>query len=111
MQLEVDIPDDVIADIRRHLETFTPSQRRIAECIVERPDAVAFATVHKLAERLGVSPSTIVRFAYRMRPRRLQGSAEQGPRRGALAAALQRGGEQRARIHDAPRGNRLRDLT
>ena len=58
--------DDVIFELRRDYEQLTPSQKRIAEAIVEDPEFVAFATVDKLAARLGVSPSTVVRFAYRI---------------------------------------------
>lgn len=57
---------DVITGLRRRYDELTNSQKRIAETIVEDPEFVAFATVDKFASRLGVSPSTIVRFAYRI---------------------------------------------
>jgi DNA-binding MurR/RpiR family transcriptional regulator len=57
---------DVIFDLRRRYDELTHSQKRIAEMIVEDPQFVSFATVDKFAARLGVSPSTIVRFAYRI---------------------------------------------
>jgi DNA-binding MurR/RpiR family transcriptional regulator len=57
---------NVLIDLRRSYKDLTLSQKRIAELIVEDPEFVAFATVEKLASRLGVSPSTIVRFAYRV---------------------------------------------
>jgi DNA-binding MurR/RpiR family transcriptional regulator len=57
---------DVIGDLRRRYDELTNSQKRIAETIVDEPEFVAFATVDKFAARLGVSPSTIVRFAYRI---------------------------------------------
>lgn len=57
---------NVLTDLRRSYADLTLSQKRIAELIVEDPEFVAFATVEKLASRLGVSPSTIVRFAYRV---------------------------------------------
>lgn len=56
----------VITELGKTYEDLTLSQKRIAEVIVEDPEFVAFATVDKLATRLGVSPSTIVRFAYRI---------------------------------------------
>jgi DNA-binding MurR/RpiR family transcriptional regulator len=56
---------NVLSDLRRSYKDLTLSQKRIAELIVEDPEFVAFATVEKLADRLEVSPSTIVRFAYR----------------------------------------------
>jgi DNA-binding MurR/RpiR family transcriptional regulator len=58
--------DDVISGLRQRYDELTNSQKRIAETIVEDPNFVAFATVDKFAARLGVSPSTIVRFAYRL---------------------------------------------
>lgn len=41
----------------------TKSQRRIAECIVSHYDKVVFMTASKLGEYVGVSESTVVRFA------------------------------------------------
>jgi DNA-binding MurR/RpiR family transcriptional regulator len=58
--------NDGILNLRRRYDELTHSQKRIAELIVEDPEFVAFATVDKVAARLGVSPSTIVRFAYRI---------------------------------------------
>jgi DNA-binding MurR/RpiR family transcriptional regulator len=58
--------DDVISNLRRRYDELTHSQKRIAELIVDDPEFVAFATVDKVAARLDVSPSTIVRFAYRL---------------------------------------------
>lgn len=57
---------DVITQLRHRYDQLTNSQKRIAETVVEDPEFVAFATVDKFAARLGISPSTIVRFAYRL---------------------------------------------
>jgi DNA-binding MurR/RpiR family transcriptional regulator len=57
---------DVLETVRRQYDGLTQSQKRIAEAIIDDPEFVAFATVDKLAGRLGVSPSTIVRFAYKV---------------------------------------------
>jgi DNA-binding MurR/RpiR family transcriptional regulator len=62
----MDNDGDVLADVRRSYQDLTLAQKRIAEIIVEDPEFVAFATVDKFAGKLGVSPSTIVRFAYRL---------------------------------------------
>lgn len=84
--------DDVVADLRRRYDGLTNSQKRIAEAIVEDPEFVAFATVDKLGARLGVSPSTIVRFSYRLGldgyqdlQKRVQESVRQQIRSGADA--------------------------
>lgn len=63
---ETPTAQDVITGLRRRYDELTHSQKRIAETIVEDPEFVAFATVDKFAARLGVSPSTIVRFSYRL---------------------------------------------
>jgi DNA-binding MurR/RpiR family transcriptional regulator len=65
-QAVTDAAQDVISELRNRYDELTNSQKRIAETIVEDPEFVAFATVDKFAARLGVSPSTIVRFAYRI---------------------------------------------
>lgn len=63
---EFEVDQDVIETVRRQYDGLTQSQKRIAESIVDDPEFVAFATVDKLASRLDVSPSTIVRFAYKV---------------------------------------------
>ncbi|MGH8913431.1 MAG: MurR/RpiR family transcriptional regulator [Acidimicrobiia bacterium] len=63
---EIEVHSDVIETVRRQYDGLTQSQKRIAESIVDDPEFVAFATVDKLASRLDVSPSTIVRFAYKV---------------------------------------------
>jgi DNA-binding MurR/RpiR family transcriptional regulator len=57
---------DVIDELRKRYDELTHSQKRIAEAIVEDPEFVAFATVDQLGNKLGLNPSTIVRFAYRL---------------------------------------------
>jgi DNA-binding MurR/RpiR family transcriptional regulator len=59
-------PDSVIDGLRRQYDELTQSQKRIAEYIVANPHAVAFATVDQMAAELGINPSTIVRFTYRL---------------------------------------------
>ncbi len=58
--------EDVIDELRRQYDRLTQSQKRIAEYIVDHPDRVAFSTVDQMAGQLGVNPSTIVRFTYRL---------------------------------------------
>jgi DNA-binding MurR/RpiR family transcriptional regulator len=61
-----DDDQDVLSAVRRQYDELTHSQKRIAEAIVEDPEFVAFATVDKLAARLSIAPSTVVRFAYKI---------------------------------------------
>jgi DNA-binding MurR/RpiR family transcriptional regulator len=58
--------EDVIDELRRQYDRLTQSQKRIAEYIVDHPDRVAFSTVDQMGGQLGVNPSTIVRFTYRL---------------------------------------------
>lgn len=57
---------DVIGEMRASYDRLTQSQKRIAEFIVDQPEQVAFSTVDEVANQLGVNPSTIVRFTYRL---------------------------------------------
>ena len=57
---------DIVAELRRQYDRLTPSQKSIAEYIIEHSQEVAFSTVDQMAERVDVNPSTIVRFAYRL---------------------------------------------
>lgn len=66
MAASMDVDVDVLNAVRQRYDQLTHSQKRIAEAIVEDPEFVAFATVDKLADRLSVAPSTVVRFAYRI---------------------------------------------
>src|SRR6516165_8827636 len=59
-------PTNVIEELRRRYDVLTNSQKRIAEYIVEKSQTVAFSTVDQMAAQLGVNPSTIVRFCYRL---------------------------------------------
>jgi DNA-binding MurR/RpiR family transcriptional regulator len=58
--------DDVIAEMRASYDRLTQSQKRIAEFVVDQPEQVAFSTVDQVANKLGINPSTIVRFTYRL---------------------------------------------
>ncbi len=44
----------------------TPTERRIAEAVVEEPTLLAFGTVSELASRVGTSRPSIVRFATKL---------------------------------------------
>lgn len=54
---------NLIAHIAEHTPGFSKGQRRIAAYILEHYDAAAFMTAYKLGETVGVSESTVVRFA------------------------------------------------
>lgn len=59
-------PESVIDGLRRQYDRLTQSQKLIAEYIVDYPEQVAFSTVDQMATELGINPSTIVRFTYRL---------------------------------------------
>lgn len=55
--------DDVLMIIQEKMPTFSKGQRRIATYITEDYDKAAFMTASKLGKTVGVSESTVVRFA------------------------------------------------
>jgi DNA-binding MurR/RpiR family transcriptional regulator len=54
---------DVLTLIQENMHTFSKGQKRIASFILESYDKAAFMTASKLGKRVGVSESTVVRFA------------------------------------------------
>lgn len=55
--------DHLIARIQENMKTFSKGQRLIANYIMEHYDKVAFMTASRLGTTVGVSESTVVRFA------------------------------------------------
>ena len=54
---------NLIGLIGEHENTFSKGQRRIAQYITEHCDEAAFMTAFRLGDEVGVSESTVVRFA------------------------------------------------
>lgn len=54
---------EIIARLNHSGKKLSKSHRRIAECIVSHYDKAAFMTASRLGEYVGVSESTVVRFA------------------------------------------------
>ena len=54
---------DVLAVIQENIHTFSKGQKKIAGFILESYDKAAFMTASRLGKRVGVSESTVVRFA------------------------------------------------
>jgi DNA-binding MurR/RpiR family transcriptional regulator len=57
------MPTDLFARIRENAPAFSKGQRAIASFISEHYDKAAYMTAHRMGETVGVSESTIVRFA------------------------------------------------
>ncbi len=57
------LKNDLITHITRQLPSFSKGQRLIASYILEHYDTAAFMTAYTLGEAVGVSESTVVRFA------------------------------------------------
>ena len=55
--------NDILALLRAKEPTFSKGQRRIAQYILESYDKAAFMTANRLGKTVGVSESTVVRFA------------------------------------------------
>ena len=60
----MDNAQELIQRLNHSGKKLSKSHRRIAECIVTHYDKVVFMTASKLGEYVGVSESTVVRFAY-----------------------------------------------
>jgi len=54
---------DILAQIQKESKSFSKGQRQIAKYISENYDKAAFMTAGKLGKTVGVSESTVVRFA------------------------------------------------
>ena len=54
---------DILTVIQENMHTFSKGQKRIANFILDSYDKAAFMTASKLGKRVGVSESTVVRFA------------------------------------------------
>ena len=54
---------DILAVIQENAPTFSKVQRKIANFILESYDKAAFMTASRLGKKVGVSESTVVRFA------------------------------------------------
>ena len=55
--------NDILSVLQTQEATFSKGQRRIARYILESYDKAAFMTASRLGKRVGVSESTVVRFA------------------------------------------------
>ena len=54
---------DILSLLEKNLPTFSKGQRRIATYIIENYDKAAFMTASRLGRVVGISESTVVRFA------------------------------------------------
>jgi DNA-binding MurR/RpiR family transcriptional regulator len=52
--------------IERHRDVLSPAERQVAEVVLRDPEAVAFGTVARLAQRAGTSGASVVRLATRL---------------------------------------------
>jgi DNA-binding MurR/RpiR family transcriptional regulator len=57
---------DVATRIEEHRDLLSPAERQVAEVVLRDPEAVAFGTVARLAERAGTSGASVVRLATRL---------------------------------------------
>lgn len=63
MQGAFTVEDNLISRLAQHASQFSKGQRRIAQYIEEHYETAAFMTAYRLGETVGVSESTVVRFA------------------------------------------------
>ena len=55
--------NDFLSVMKQHSESFSKGQRAIAQYITDEYEKAAFMTAAKLGATVGVSESTVVRFA------------------------------------------------
>ena len=66
MSEQADTSGDLLQRLEDSLESFTASERRIANFILTNRGGIAFETAHSVAEKLEVSSITVGRFARKM---------------------------------------------
>ena len=66
MSEQTDTSRDLLKRLEDSLESFTTSERRIANFILTNRGGIAFETAHSVAEKLEVSSITVGRFARKM---------------------------------------------
>ena len=67
---------DMMRRLNQSGKRLSKGHRKIAEYIVEHYDKVVFMTASKLGEKVGVSESTVVRFASAMAMRAIRSCKE-----------------------------------
>ena len=57
---------DILSAIQKHYPNFSKGQKKIANYITDHTDKAAFMTAARMGATVGVSESTVVRFAYEL---------------------------------------------
>ncbi len=57
---------DILSAIQKHYPDFSKGQKKIANFITDHTDKAAFMTAARMGSTVGVSESTVVRFAYEL---------------------------------------------
>lgn len=57
---------NAIVLLRQRLDAMTIVERKIAQCILEAPEAVVDETITHLAQRVGISAGSVANFAVSM---------------------------------------------
>ena len=57
---------DILSAIQKHYPNFSKGQKKIANYITDHTDQAAFMTAARMGATVGVSESTVVRFAYEL---------------------------------------------
>ena len=58
--------NDLLLRLQQRFPSLSKGQKQIASYIIENYDRAAFVTASKMGRSVGVSESTVVRFAYTM---------------------------------------------
>ena len=57
---------DIIIHMKQSMPTFSKSQKKIAQALIDNYQETAYMTASRLGALVGVSESTVVRFAYEL---------------------------------------------
>lgn len=57
---------DTLSTIRNALNTLRDSEKKVAKCVLENPDAIITHSITELAERAGTSEPTVIRFCRKL---------------------------------------------
>lgn len=55
-----------ILQIKSHMDLLKPAEKRVAEYVIENSDEVVYSSITNLADQIGVSEATIVKFCQRV---------------------------------------------
>ena len=75
---------DIIELIKEKYSSFTRLQKVVGDYVLEKTDNIVFSSLDKVASEIGVSTTTVIRFARSLGFGRIHGIARGDPQTGNL---------------------------